>query len=61
VAEGKPSEPLAATARRLVDDIQGVRTGAFGSFAENPVVGALLLPSGATGLVALARYLPALR
>jgi len=61
VAEGKSSEPLAATARRLVEDIQSVRVGAFGSFAENPVVGALLLPSGATGLVALAQYLPALK
>jgi hypothetical protein len=46
----------AAAARQAIDDIQSIHTGAFGSFAQNPVVGALLLPGGA-GLIAIAQHL----
>jgi hypothetical protein len=46
----------AVAARQAIDEIKAVRTGAFGSFAENPVLGALLLPGGA-GLIAIAPYL----
>jgi hypothetical protein len=46
-----------AAAHRAIEEIEAVRTGAFGPFSDNPLVGALLLPGGA-GLVALAQYLP---
>jgi len=46
----------AVAAQQAIDEIKAVRTGAFGSFAENPVLGALLLPGGA-GLIAIAQYL----
>jgi hypothetical protein len=46
----------AAAAKQAIDEIKVVRSGAFGSFAENPVLGALLLPGGA-GLIAVVQYL----
>ena len=57
----KDSQARTPVAQRALEEVEVMRSGAFGSFAENPVVGALLLPSGATGLVALTQYLPMLR
>ena len=48
-----------AAAERAIEEIEAVRTGAFGPFSDNPVVRALLLP-GSAGLVALAQYLPSM-
>ena len=57
--EAKYQRRLAA-AQRAIEEIEAMRTGAFGPFSDNPLVGALLLPGGA-GLVALAQYLPLTR
>ncbi len=40
-------------AQRLLDEIKGLNTGAFAGFWGNPVVGALLLPTGGTALIEL--------
>ena len=53
----RPGTPRSSPSRReAVEEIESIRTGAFGSFAENPIVGALLLPGGAS-LLALVQYL----
>jgi hypothetical protein len=47
---------LAAAAQQAIDEIESIRTGAFGPLTENPIIGALLLPGGA-GLIAAAQHL----
>jgi hypothetical protein len=44
-------------AEKLVDEIRNLRTGAFGTFWQNPILGALLVPSGGTALIQLLPYL----
>ncbi|HTL17515.1 MAG TPA: hypothetical protein VL793_09770, partial [Patescibacteria group bacterium] len=43
-------------AQDLLEDIRQLRKGAFTSFWENPILGALLLPSGGTALIELCSY-----
>jgi len=40
----------------LLTDIQSLKAGAFGGFWSNPVVGALLVPSGGAGLIQIISY-----
>ena len=42
--------------RELLDAIRNLKRGAFGGFWGNPVVGALLVPSGGAALVEIIRY-----
>lgn len=61
-AEMAPSEVekksvAVAQAEQLLEEMMALRSGAFAAFWENPVVGALLLPSGGTALVELLPYL----
>lgn len=44
-------------AETLLDEIRNLRTGAFGSFWENPILGALLVPSGGTAAIEILSYL----
>jgi len=46
-----------AETEELLDDIRRLKKGAFGGFWGNPVVGALLLPSGGTAVIEILRYL----
>jgi hypothetical protein len=41
---------------KLLEEMRGLRSGAFVGFAGNPVVGALLVPSGGTVVLELIRY-----
>jgi hypothetical protein len=41
----------------MLNEIRTLKKGAFGGFWSNPVVGALLIPSGGTALVAIIQYL----
>ena len=43
----------ATQAERLLDEIRNLRRGAFAPFWENPVLGAVLVPSGGTALLQL--------
>lgn len=40
----------------LLEEIGSLKKGAFGGFWQNPVVGALLVPSGGTALIEIIRY-----
>jgi hypothetical protein len=44
-------------AEKLLDEIRNLRAGAFGSFWENPILGALLVPSGGTAAIEILSYL----
>jgi low affinity Fe/Cu permease len=41
---------------QLLEEMRGMRSGAFVGFAGNPVIGALLVPSGGTVLLELIRH-----
>jgi hypothetical protein len=43
---------VVATAKSAIEEVENLSTGAFGSFAQNPVVQALLLPGGASIIAA---------
>jgi hypothetical protein len=40
----------------LLDEIRSLKKGAFGGFWSNPVLGALLVPSGGTALIEIIQY-----
>ena len=42
---------------QLVEEIKAMREGAFSPYTENPVLGAILIPLGGTGIVSLIQYL----
>jgi hypothetical protein len=42
----------------LIDEIKSVRQGAYSPFTENPVLHAILIPSGGVSLLTLLRFLP---
>lgn len=42
--------------QELLNDIRSLKKGAFGGFWENPVVGALLVPSGGTALIEIIKF-----
>lgn len=46
-----------AETEKLLNEIRSLRKGAFAGFWGNPVIGALLVPSGGTALVEIIRYL----
>jgi hypothetical protein len=43
---------VVAAAKSAIEEVENMNTGAFGSFAQNPVVQAILLPGGASILAA---------
>lgn len=43
--------------RVMIDDITSIKQGAFSPFSENPVIGAILIPSGGITLLALLQVL----
>ena len=51
------SEQQADVAQKLLDEVQNLRKGAFVPFWQNPVVGAILVPSGGTALLEVLIYL----
>jgi hypothetical protein len=51
-----PELHQSALAQKLIDEVRGLRKGAFVPFWENPIVGAILVPSGGTALIELLRY-----
>jgi hypothetical protein len=55
--ETEKKSNLVAQAEKLVDEIHTLKTGAFAPFWENPIIGALLLPSGGSAVMALLPYL----
>ncbi len=57
IAQPSPEKNLANVGRRLLEEVQTLRKGAFAPFWENPIVGALLIPSGGTVLLELLFYL----
>lgn len=54
---GDPDSARAKSLKGLIDEITAERAGAFSRFGDNPVVGALLIPSGGMGALALLDYL----
>jgi hypothetical protein len=52
-----PEKHQEQMAQKLFDEVQNLRKGAFAPFWENPVVGAILVPSGGTAALELLRYL----
>ena len=61
-AVGRSGDPAERDREALefgIEAIERRKDGAFSSFAENPVLRALLLPSGGFGLIALAQLFPA--
>jgi hypothetical protein len=57
IAAPSPQSNDAAQAEKLLDEIRNLRRGAFRGFWENPVVGAILLPSGGTAFLQLVMWL----
>jgi hypothetical protein len=57
VTESEKSRATLDQMEKLLDEIRGLNTGAFASFWESPILGALLVPSGGTALIELTRYL----
>jgi hypothetical protein len=54
VRVGSPEDPVREKFSQIRSDIDGINTGAFAGFYQNPVVGAILLPlGGGGGLAAL--------
>jgi hypothetical protein len=53
---GRKEEHDFAQAEQLLDEIRRLQGGAFASLWENPVVGAVLLPSGGTALIELINF-----
>jgi len=48
---GEKEERAIALGKKLIKDVQQLKTGAFADFWENPIIGALLVPSGGTVIV----------
>jgi hypothetical protein len=42
----------------MIEDIKSIRKGAYSPFTENPVLHAILIPSGGMSLLTLLRFLP---
>jgi hypothetical protein len=51
------AEHQASKAQKLLDEVQHLNTGAFAPFWENPLVGAILIPSGGTAFLEVLFYL----
>ncbi len=52
-----PEAKRAAVGRKLLDELQSLDKGAFAPFWKNPLVGAILIPSGGSVLLELLAYL----
>jgi hypothetical protein len=52
-----PAEKTRAQIERMISEIEELREGAFRPFLENPIVHALLIPSGGAGMLAVLTYL----
>jgi hypothetical protein len=48
-----PKTHRAAIARQLLQEVQTLNNGAFAPFWDNPIIGALLIPSGGSVLIEL--------
>lgn len=57
VTAQEKSQATLGQVEKLLDEIQGLNTGAFAGFWESPIFGALLVPSGGTAVLELIRYL----
>jgi len=57
VTEPQKGQNTLGQAERLLQEIQQLNTGAFAGPWENPLLGALLVPSGGSALIELAQYL----
>lgn len=44
--------------KAMIEDVRSIQQGAYSPFSENPVVHAILIPSGGMSLLALLRFLP---
>jgi hypothetical protein len=56
VTEPQKAQKALGQAEKLLDEIQELDTGAFAGFWQNPLVGALLVPSGGTAIIELIHY-----
>ena len=56
VTEPQKTEKALGQAEKLLEEIQQLDTGAFAGFWDNPLVGALLVPSGGTAIIELIQY-----
>jgi hypothetical protein len=56
VTETQKAQKALGQAEKLLDEIQELDTGAFAGFWQNPLVGALLVPSGGTAIIELIHY-----
>ena len=52
-----PEVNQAAVGRKLLDELQSLDRGAFAPFWQNPLIGAILIPSGGSVLLELLAYL----
>ncbi len=57
VTEPQKTQNMFSQAERLLQEIQQLNTGAFAGFWENPLLGALLVPSGGSAIIELIQYL----
>lgn len=56
-ASPEPSENDAKQAHALLEELRGIRKGAFAGFWESPILGALLIPAGGSVIFELIAYL----
>jgi hypothetical protein len=57
VTDPQKAQNSLGQAERLLQEIQQLNTGAFAGLWENPLLGALLVPSGGSAIIEIARYL----
>jgi hypothetical protein len=55
--EQQKEQHTVSETERLLEEIRGLNRGAFAGFWGNPVVGALLIPSGGTAIIELIHVL----
>jgi hypothetical protein len=56
VTEPQKAQAALGQAEKLLAEIQGLDTGAFAGFWDNPLLGALLVPSSGSALIELVQY-----
>jgi hypothetical protein len=56
VTSSNPTQNSLSRAEELLEELRNIRRGAFSPFWENPVVGAVLLPSGSAAIIELVTY-----
>lgn len=57
-ATGTGEEQYTKQVRAMIEEVESIRQGAYSPFTENPVLHAILIPSGGISLLTLLRFVP---